>query len=374
MNPVINLLTSIVSCRAPIKKRGRPLWPGSQSTDVDCARATYRGLCFIYRTALNPTHFAEYGSDYLWCFYSIAASVKDAKLRSMALRMGAERARLWRLGNSGFPYKASAAAVIAVACGHDGAEGLNVPDDELKAQLRRAASRFSARELLMFDPLREPPPGDVPESCEFDKADNPRGSTVCRVCQRPLSIRTRYDVWYDALTTTHSGDRIGVKLGAHYDDVLRWLPMMRPYRGRENGTNPEFDDAVYAITHVVYTLNDYNSFKLDPSWLPKEFAFLKASLQEAIAQQNEDMLGEIMDGLRAFGLTNDDEIMRAGVEYLLSHQNANGSWGTDGEKDIYSLYHPTWCAITALSELAAQEYSSRLNTTPVLSISASPMD
>jgi hypothetical protein len=329
-------------------------------------------LRFIYLTALNPKHFAQYGSDYLWCFYTIAASVKDAKLRSMAHRMGAERARRWRLGNFSLPHKVSANAVIAVACGHDAAEGLNVPDDELKSDLKRAASRFSARDLLMFDPLREPPPSDVPDSCEFDKAVNPRGSTVCRVCQRPLSIRTRYDVWYDALTTTHSGDRIGVKLGAHYEDVFRWLPIMRPYRGSENGTNPEFDDAVYAVTHIVYTLNDYNSSKLDPGWLPEEYAFLKASLQEAIAQQDEDMLGEIMDGLRAFGLTNDDNIMRAGMEYLLSHQNANGSWGTEDEdeKDIYSLYHPTWCAITALSELATQEYSSRLNTTPALPISA----
>jgi hypothetical protein len=62
------------------------------------------------------------------------------------------------------------------------------------------------------------------------------------------------------------------------------------------------------------------------------------------------MLGEFMDSLRAFGLTERDAPLREGVEYLLANQNADGSWGDPAERDIYLRYHPTWNAVAALSD------------------------
>ncbi|HYG80072.1 MAG TPA: hypothetical protein VD861_06775, partial [Pyrinomonadaceae bacterium] len=59
-----------------------------------------------------------------------------------------------------------------------------------------------------------------------------------------------------------------------------------------------------------------------------------------------------MDSLRAFGLTDDDAEIREGMEYLLTHQNPDGSWGDVNEKDIYKRYHPTWNAVAALSNYA----------------------
>jgi hypothetical protein len=61
------------------------------------------------------------------------------------------------------------------------------------------------------------------------------------------------------------------------------------------------------------------------------------------------MLGEMMDSLRAFGLADNDPPIRAGMEYYLTHQNADGSWGRLDEKDIYDRYHPTWNAVAGLS-------------------------
>jgi hypothetical protein len=122
---------------------------------------------------------------------------------------------------------------------------------------------------------------------------------------------------------------------------------MRPYSGREGGRNSEFYDIVYAVTHVVYTLNDYSVYGLSPAWLPQEFEFLKASLKEAITIKNPDMLGEFMDTLRSLGLTEDDPLIKTGMEYLLSHQNQDGSWG-----DKRLRYHATWTGIDGLSEYA----------------------
>lgn len=333
-------------------ERGRVLWPGSRFTKEDRARAVRRGLRFIYRTALDRENFEAYGSDYLWCFYTISEGVSDAGVRRLARRMGLERARVWRRSHGAVPAGVSADELIDFAFGSDAADSLGLRDDALKVQIRSAAARFTATDLLLFDPTREPPPSDVPEVCEFDKVVNERGAKVCRRCGRPLRMRTRYDVWYGALITAYTGDHYGVRLGAAYGDVLKWLPALRPYRGSEGGSNAEFYDTVYALTHVVYTLNDYGQLRLPARLLPEEFAFLKSNLREAVREGDADMLGEFMDSLRALGLSDADTEIRAGTDYLLAHQNADGSWGDAREGDIYLRYHPTWGGVAALSDYA----------------------
>ena len=186
-------------------KRSRPLWAGSRFTEVDRARALRRGLRFIYRTALNKQNFAEYGHDYLWCFYTIGTSVQDAGLREMAHRMGIERARQWRRDHPRLPENADAGMIANYTFGCDAADSLGVRDDEIKEQMRRAATRYTARDYLRFDPVNEPPPVDVPDECGYCGAMNIRGSQTCRVCKRPLKMRSRYDVWYDALITAYVG-------------------------------------------------------------------------------------------------------------------------------------------------------------------------
>ena len=334
--------------------RGRehPLWPGSQFTDEGRRRAIRRGLQFIYRTSLGRKNFEEYGSDYLWCFFTLGRAIEDDGMRRMATRMGRERARVWRQTHRVLPEEADANTVADFVFGSDAADSLGVRDEALKEKLRAIAARYRARDYLSFDPLTEPPPTDVPEECEHDGTQNPRGTKYCRLCKRPLEMKSRYDVWYDALITTYSGDHYGVKLGARYSDVLKWLPTMRPYRGKEDGENRDFVEEVYAITHIVYTLNDYSVYRLSPQLLPEEFQFLKANLHEAIKERDADMLGEFMDSLRSLGLTTNDADIRAGMEYYLKHQNRDGSWGNLREKDIYDRYHPTWNAVAGLSEYA----------------------
>jgi hypothetical protein len=325
----------------------RPLWPGARFTEADRARAIRRGLQFIYRTALKRANFDQYGDDYVWCFYTISATIDDPIVQRMAERMGVERARVWRRLHRTLPRDADAATIVDYVSGNDAADSLGVRDEQMKATLRRVAGRFSARDYLSFDPLSEPPPTDVPDECEYDGAENSRGAKVCRVCHRPLQMKTRYDVWYDALITAYTGDRYGVTLGAHYADVLKWLPTLRPYPAQARGD--DFLDSIYAITHVVYTLNDYNQTQLAPRLLPAEYEYLRAHLRDGIALKDTDMLGEMMDSLRAFGVTEADKDMRAAIEFYLTHQNRDGSWGDTDDEDIYNRYHPTWNAIDGLS-------------------------
>ena len=51
-------------------------------------------------------------------------------------------------------------------------------------------------------------------------------------------------------------------------------------------------------------------------------------------------MGEYLDSLRSFGLTFDDELIRAGFEYLLSMQNHGWKLGGRQDPDPYGRYHP----------------------------------
>ncbi|HEY0545835.1 MAG TPA: hypothetical protein VGC91_10700 [Pyrinomonadaceae bacterium] len=336
------------------QRRGRSLWPGARFTGEERERSILRGMRFVYRMARRRANFADYGSDYVWWFAAISNTVRDERVRRLARGMALECAHRWRATHRSLPSDADAETIADFVAGGDALESLGLRDERLKEQLRLAAPRFAARDYLIFDPLTEPPPSDVPDECEYDgTSDNPRGAKLCRVCRRPLEMRTRYDVWYDALVTAHTGDHYGVTLGAHYADVLKWLPTLHPYSVVGSGDDPEFIDAVYAVTHVVYTLDDYWTYRLNPRLLPQEYEFLKASLPEAVAVRDADMLGEIMDSLKSFGLDDSDPLIREGTEFLLAHQNRDGSWGEAGD-DVYDRYHATETAVNGLCEYAVR--------------------
>jgi hypothetical protein len=129
---------------------------------------------------------------------------------------------------------------------------------------------------------------------------------------------------------------------------------MRPYPARADVSSKLFYNVTFAITHVIYTLNDYNRYLLSPEWLPQEFQYLKTNLEEAVKLEDPETLGEFLDTLRDFGMTEQSPLIRVGVEYVLSKQNPDGSWGDPSDPDIYNRYHSTWTAIDGLREYAWQ--------------------
>ena len=119
----------------------------------------------------------------------------------------------------------------------------------------RATRRAS---FFGFDPVAEAIPRNIPEDCDCG-AVNERGRRRCRKCRRPLAARSRYEVWYQALTSMYFCERYGLQLPVRYADVMSLLPTLRPYPSPRSRC---YRDAIYAVTHIVYTLNDYNSTRL----------------------------------------------------------------------------------------------------------------
>jgi len=330
---------------------GAPLWPGSRYTRADRDRAIERGLNFIYHSiATNPDHFHEWGSDLLFAFYKISETSLSSHLRRMASAMGRERAQEWRRIHPTLPKDADAFDVIDLASGNDAAERLGVPSLQMRSQLVEAAPRVSIYDYFLFDPAKEPPPSDIPEQCSKCGVQNARGEKVCKRCGAKLKMRNRYDLYQDALIGTYTGDHTGITMGVPYAAVLQWLPVMRPYPIHRAGNDSDYYAGVYAATHVVYTYNDYSRYKISRQCFAEEFEHLNANLRQAIADQDPETMGEYLDSLRSFGLTLRDPLVRTGFEYLLSAQNADGSWGDTKDPDPYGRYHPTWTAIDGLRD------------------------
>ncbi len=290
--------------------------------------AVLRGLRFIYQNSLEGNNFEDWDGDYLWCFHCVASTSADSNLRALAREMGATLARKWRDSQQALPELADADEVGYYMSMIDVAQRLGIETPQLRDHVGQGSRRFTAKDYLGFDPVREAPPANA---------------------------RSRYDLWCDALVLTYTGDSCAIRMGASYVDVLRWLPQMRPYRGAEGGANAEFRDIVLAITHLVYTLNDYNRYRLSPEWLPHEFDFLRANLREPVSAGDPELLGEFVDCLRAFGLPESDAVVRSGVEYLLESQNADGSWGDIHEPDVHKRYHTAWAAVDGLRDYNWQE-------------------
>jgi hypothetical protein len=302
-----------------------------QASSLDDRHAAIdRALNFLYTTASDDANFSRYGPDLLWCFYSIAHTASDHQLSESARRMGHELALRWRKSHQHVPADASANSIFQLVMGAYSADRLGFSDRRYKAELRQAAAKFNAQDYLGFDPAHVPPLLNNPD---------------------------RYDQWYGALIVTFFGDAYGIRLGAHYRDVLQWLPRLRPYDGYDEDT--EFD-IFYAITHVIYTLDRYHERRVSSSLLPNELTFLRRKLKQAIADKDPEMVGEALDCLKATGFERDPQVAE-GLQFLLSTQRPDGSW-VGGPDDLYTEYHSAWAGIDGLRDY---HFHGQVKTMPV---------
>jgi hypothetical protein len=305
------------------------------------------GLDFIYHVAGKPESFDTYGSLLICCFALVGATSRDARLRQLARSRALDLAQRWGRAHQLLPPDASQDLALDFLLVSYALSRLGLRDVALKAQMRTVFKRFSAQELLGFNPLSEPPANDLSYPCGCG-LKNQRGRTFCRQCRKRLQIQSRYRVWMEALAKTYVAERCGIKFGAGYADVLKWLPTMRPYPVGADEDEDVVRDAIFAATHIVYTLNDYNTYRLSPRWLPQEFAYLKASVEAACVKDDPELLGELLDSLKAFGLRASHPLIIRGTKYLLTSQNKDGSWGDPDEENIRARCHTTWTAIDGL--------------------------
>lgn len=331
-------------------------FPPSPALDRARRQAVRRGLAYLGRVACHPRRLSRFGSGLLYCCAFMASTAADPWVRRRAEALARRGWTAWRQLWGPRPRPASADEVAELVHGHLAADRLGICPRGRRAWLARHASRFGAIDFLGWDPVHEPPPADLRERCGCGWPNAPHAARCANPdCRSPLPRQSRHRAFCLALTATYCGERLGVRLGRGYADVLRWLPTLPDYPPPSRGA-AAFHDAVYTVTHLVYTLNDYGRFRLDPAWLPREYAFLARNLEKALARDDPDMVGEFLDTLRAFGVGDDHPAIRYAMECLLACQNSDGSWGPTESGHDYHRFHTTWAVLDGLRDFQWPSY------------------
>jgi uncharacterized protein DUF6895 len=308
-------------------------------------RAVGRALRLLHAIARRESTFAEYSGHLLLAFCLIGTTSRSAAIRRQALEMGHERARYWKKRWPHTRRGLDADTVMHEVIASYAVERMGIDVDRIRRDLQTVLARYTPSELLYFDPSVEQAPDDVPEDCPCGHV-NERGRTSCRACRKRLRMRSRYEVWYYALTNTYFCERHGLRLGVRFVEVIGQLPRLRPYPAP--GTR-HYYDSLYAVTHVVYTLNDYGGARVSPRHFPQEFRFLKACMRWALERGEPDTIGEIIDTLSAFGIGDAHPLLVKGRAFLLAHQRDDGGWGEEDD-DEYRHFHHVWAAIDGLRD------------------------
>jgi hypothetical protein len=287
-------------------------------------------MALLCEVADDEAVLSYLGTGLLYSLRSLARTSADAMLRRQARTLGRRAFALWEQQTLAAADPHNPDWLAEAVRGYGAGTGLGLRRDVMQRYLKRALRPWGSEAMLGFDVERGPlQPGTA----------------------------AAYRSWCVGLTSAWCGECFDVVLGARYRQVLRWLPRMRDYRlawsaGAGAGA---FHDVAYAVTHVVYTLNEYGHCLLDARWLPDEHLFLRAALPDAMAMDDPDLSGELLDTLRAFGTPDDDPLVRRAYAYLLERQNPDASWGDWGHAggdgtSFYLGFHATWAVIDGLRE------------------------
>src|SRR5689334_21263325 len=127
--------------------------------------AIERGLDFIYRFGSTRQCFANYGSFLICCFALVAATSRNPKLRSLARERAKQLLLRWSQMHRFVPAGASSDLLHEFVLVHYAQRRIGVRDFAGVTSVRLTARKFSACDLLGFDPCKEPPPDDLPYRC-----------------------------------------------------------------------------------------------------------------------------------------------------------------------------------------------------------------
>jgi len=316
----------------------------SASSPLERERAVHRALDCLYAIARRKSVFHVYDGHLLLALALVASTSRSGELRRRATVMGRERARYWMTRWPQIHVRLDADSVLQQVIASDAAGRLGLTVRRIQRDLRAIVARHSTESLLYFDPLRQDAPTNIPAECTCGTF-GPRGRRTCATCGRRLKMVDPYEVWYYALTNAYFCERQAMPLPVQPADVLKRLSSLRPYPAA--GTRSHYQ-AVYAVTHIVYVLNDYGERRLSSRVLLRERAFLAASLPPALARKEPDTVAEIVEALAALGMSDTHALIEAGRGFLLTAQGPDGGWGD--KADSYGRFHTIWAAIDGLRD------------------------
>ena len=269
-------------------------------------RAIIKGLDFLLSMGetlfRNETLSSKHGADVLLPFYvptsKAAASPEERHALKVALRLAAEwRSRAAKVVK--LPPSIPPSELLDMMQGLYSLECLGLSEPVLREQLFEKSANYGAVDFLKYDPKLGEPAANLREACMCG-AKPAAGAAECPKCKRPTVPMSKFDVWLEALVWSFHGCRMRIGLGACFFDVLRQVchAFGRLYPQREALCEKDKHYLTYALTHVIYALNNFDERSLPPSLFPAEVpSYLREQMKHAIRADDPDLAGELLDCL-----------------------------------------------------------------------------
>lgn len=205
-------------------------------------------------------------------------------------------------------------------------------------------------------------------SSAFSLSETPKKGTPsktrrrpqCYRCRRPLRSTVHFDAVCLALIWLSVFEDCDIDLktqngSARLEDIVRYMPYLRPYRSMEYFGLAMFKFQCYFLTHLIFMaangidVDCWSDVRLDPSLFAEEFIFLVTNLKTVIKLDDPELVGEFLQCLRVFGVAEGNALMRIGVEYLLRVEERTKKGNFVKVTSFYTRYHAAYCGIIGLA-------------------------
>lgn len=289
----------------------------------DRRTAQLRGLSFLSDYALEDACWSECAAEVVYMFFHLATRPRPCDFTRRARPLSRHAARRWLADHPRLPRRASAEDVVfRYAYGAYTTIRVGLDTRALCGDLAAEARTIRWRDFFGFDPKREPPPTT--------------------------------DEWQYAMVGAHIAQGAGMRPGSSVREIAAWRPVMQPYpRPRRRLTSAGWS-AFYAVTHLIYVLNDYSLYLLPRERFLAEVEFLRAACEVAIVDDDVEGIGEAVDALLTLGDTERDPLIARARRKILALQNRDGSWGSRSDEP-YTRLHKTWVALDGLTRYGRRE-------------------
>jgi hypothetical protein len=286
-----------------------------------------RGLAYLERFALSDACWTACAPDVSYMFFHLATRPNDAAVRDRSRAIALRAAARWCREERRVPKSVRAPDLLWwLAYGTYTPTKLGLDTRSFRRDLAAACKQYDAVDFFGFDPKRGPPSRKV----------------------------QRYRAWQDVLVGAHIAEALDLDVGCTVPDAVGWRPAMQPYPGAERGLRWNVWCAFYAVTHLVYVLDDYSRFRLPLRALAPERELVRAVCRRGIDRGDVEIMGESVDVLLAVGDTENDPLVVEARRRILALQNSNGSWGAPGD-EAYTRMHKTWVALDGLTRYDTRE-------------------
>jgi hypothetical protein len=257
-------------------------------------------------------------------FFHLATRPRPGELTRQAHRLSKHSARRWLSAHPRLPAATSAEDVVfRYAYGAYTTMRVGLDTKALCRDLAAEARTLGWRKLFGFDPKREPPPNA--------------------------------DLWQYAMVGAHIAEGAGMRPGSSAREIAAWRRVMQPYpRPRARRLTAAAWSAFYAVTHLVYVLNDYSLYQLPRERFLPEAEFLRAACEAATADDDVEGIGESVDALLSLGDSERDPLIVRARRKILALQKRDGSWGSRSDEP-YTRLHKTWVALDGLTRYGRRE-------------------